>query len=51
VGLEFDGTHYLLVYVDDMNLLESNIDTIKKTETLTHASKESGLEVNMEKSR
>jgi hypothetical protein len=36
-----------LVYVDDVNLLGDNIDTIKKnTQTLIDASKEVGLEVN-----
>jgi hypothetical protein len=36
VGLKLNGTHQLLVYVDDVNLLEDNTDTIKKnTETLT----------------
>jgi hypothetical protein len=34
VGLKLNGTHYLLAYVDDVNLLGDNIDTIKKnTET------------------
>jgi hypothetical protein len=50
VGLKLNGTHQLLVYADDMNLLGDNIDTIKKhTETLIDASKEVGLEVNTEK--
>jgi hypothetical protein len=26
-GLKLNGTHQLLVYADDMNLLEDNIDT------------------------
>jgi hypothetical protein len=39
VGLKSNGTHQLLVYVDDLNLLGDNIDT----------SKEVGLEVNAEK--
>jgi hypothetical protein len=29
VGLKLNGTHQLLAYVDDVNLLEDNIDTIK----------------------
>jgi hypothetical protein len=37
---------------DDMNLLRDNIDTIKKnTETLIDASKEVGLEINVEKTK
>jgi hypothetical protein len=42
----------LLVYVDDMNLLGDNIDTIKKnTRTSIDASKEIDLEVHTEKSK
>jgi hypothetical protein len=52
VGLKLNGTHQLLAYVDDVNLLEDNIDTIKKnTETLTDVSKEIGLEINVEKTK
>jgi hypothetical protein len=50
VELKLNGTHQLLVYADDVNLLEDDIDTIEKnTETLIDASKEVGLEMNVEK--
>jgi hypothetical protein len=52
VGLKFNGTHQFLVYVDDVNLLGDNIDTIKKNaETCIGANKEVDLEVNVEKSK
>jgi hypothetical protein len=46
VGPKLNGTHQLLAYADDVNLLEDNIDSI---ETLTADSKEIGLEINLEK--
>jgi hypothetical protein len=50
VGLKLNETHQLLAYADDVNLLEDNIDTIsKKTETLTDASKDIALEINIGK--
>jgi hypothetical protein len=50
VGLNLIGTHQLLAYADYVNLLGDNTDTINKnTTTLTDASKEVGLEVNIEK--
>jgi hypothetical protein len=52
VGLTLTGTHQLLAYTHDVNLLEDSIDTVKKnTETLTDNSKEVGLEVNAEKTK
>jgi hypothetical protein len=47
-----NGTHQLLAYADDVNLLGDNLDTIKKnTETLIDANKEVGLEINIEKTK
>jgi hypothetical protein len=52
VGLKLNGTHQLLAYADDVNLLGDNLDTIKKnTETLIDASKEVGLERNVLKTK
>jgi hypothetical protein len=52
MGLKLDMTHLLLAYVDDLNLLGDNIDTLKKnTNTLFHASKEVGREIIIEKSK
>jgi hypothetical protein len=52
VGLKLNGTHQLLAYSDDVNLLGDNIDTVKKnTETLIDASKEIDLEINVEKTK
>jgi hypothetical protein len=52
VGLKLNGTHQLLAYAVDVNLLGDNIDTIKKnTETFIDASKEVGLEINVERTK
>jgi hypothetical protein len=52
VGLKLNGTQQLLAYADDVNLLGDYIDTINRnTETSIDASKEVGLEVNVEKAK
>jgi len=49
-GLKLNGTHQLLVYADDVNILGGSVHTVKKnTECLVVASKETGLEVNADK--
>jgi hypothetical protein len=49
IALELNGTHQLLAYADDVNLLGDNVYTVhKNTETLIDASKEVGLEINRE---
>jgi hypothetical protein len=51
-GLELKGTHQLLVYADDVNIVNKNIKMVnKKTEAILEASKEVGLEVNTEETK
>jgi hypothetical protein len=46
-GLKLNGTHQLLVYADDVNILGRSICTIKgKADALVVGSKETGVEVN-----
>jgi hypothetical protein len=49
---ELNGIHQLLIYADDVNLLDENTNTIKKNnEAASDASKESGVEANAEKTK
>jgi hypothetical protein len=52
VGLKLNGTHQLLAYAVDVNLLDDNTDAIKKSiETIIDVHKLVGLEVNTEKTK
>ena len=49
-GLKLNSTHQLLANADDVNILRGSVHTIKENaETLIVASKETGLEVNVDK--
>ena len=51
-GLKLNGTHQLLAYADDVNILGGSVDTVKKNvEDLVAATKENGLEVNAHKTK
>ena len=51
-GLYLNGTHQLLVYADDVNILGKSIHTVKENaEALVVATKEIGLEVNAYKTK
>jgi len=50
--LKLNGTHQLLAYADDVNILGGSVRTVKEnTEGLFVASEEIGLEVNANKTK
>jgi hypothetical protein len=49
VGLKLNGTHHLLAYADDVNLVDYDVGTIaKNTAALIDAGRDVGLEINVE---
>jgi len=51
-GLKLNGTHQLLVYADNVNILRGSVHTVRENaEALVVASKEFGLEVNGDKTK
>jgi hypothetical protein len=52
VGLKLNGTHHLLAYADDVNILGGSVHTAKENvEALVVATNEIGLEVNADKTK
>jgi hypothetical protein len=50
--LKLSGTNQLLVYADDVNILGGSVHTIKENaEDLVVANKETGMEVNSDKTK
>ena len=50
--MKLNGTHQLLAYADDVNILRGSIHTVKENaEALVVATKEIGLEVNADKTK
>jgi hypothetical protein len=50
--IKLNGTHQILVYADDVNILGGRVQTIKKNaEALVVASNENGLEANTDKTK
>jgi len=50
--LKLNGTHQLLVYADDVDILGGSVHIVEKdTKVLVVASTEIGLEVNVDKTK
>ena len=50
--MKLNGTHQLLAYTDDINMLRGSVHTVKENaEALVVDSKEIGLEVNADKTK
>jgi len=51
-GLNLNGTHQLLAYADDVNILEGSVHKVKENaEALVVATREIGLEVNADETK
>ena len=51
-GLKLNGTHQLLTYADDVNILGGSLQTLKENaEALVAATRETGLEVSVDKTK
>ena len=51
-GLKLNGTHQLLAYADDVNIMGGSIHTVKENaEALVAATREIGLDVDADKTK
>jgi len=51
-GLKLNGTHQLLAYAEDVNILGGSIHTLKENaEALVAATRETGLQVSADKTK
>ena len=52
LGVDMNGTHQVLAYMDDVNLIGDDILTIERNaDVLLNACKDIGLAVNIEKTK
>ena len=50
--MKLNGTHQLLAYADDVNILGGSINTLKENaEALVAATRENGLEISADKTK